>query len=321
MRLKNYIHRSSRKHARDQLRCTRRAHDTVSSPASYLEFITDFKGRDDLAFAARVSDRQVLFAWAAGRKAVSMIGPEGENRLWMKAPLFGWTSLDSSPHVVHNILELGDVVGIEKYDECVARSDPDSPARISELLPFDWRDKAYAVIHPYPRNCYKQWTLGGWKTLADFLVERGVSVVVTGGADEVEMEYVNPFVNSTSRQVFNVAGRIKIADAAELLKHSKLYAGPDTAITHLASFGGVPTVALFGKSLPHDVPYHSPLHSDPPRELTKRMLRTGNVYVVTGECDCPRNARNCSAAVREMGACMKNLQPGSGMDVLGSILQ
>ena len=93
------------------------------------------------------------------------------------------------------------------------------------------------------------------KTLADFLVERGVSVVVTGGADEVEMEYVNPFVNSTSRQVFNVAGRIKLADAAELLKHSKLYAGPDTAITHLASFFGCSHCCLVWQKPPARCPF------------------------------------------------------------------
>jgi heptosyltransferase-3 len=287
---------------------------------SYLEFTRNFRRKYDLAVAARVSDRQVLFAWTAGRKTISMIGREGKGSLWMKALLSGWTSLDPSQHVVHNILELADVVGIEKHFECVAPTDPDSPARITALLPFDWRGQAYAVVHPYPRNSYKQWTLGGWKALAGFLEERGLRVVVTGGADEDELEYVNSFVQSISGPVFNVAGRLNLADATELLRHSRLYVGPDTAITHLASVVGVPTVALFGQSLPHYIPYHSGFHTEPIQEGIHGTLRTGNVCVVTGECNCPRNVRQCAGDVHEIGACMKSLQPGSVINVLEGIL-
>jgi len=288
---------------------------------SYREFIRDFRGRYDLAVAARVSDRQVIFAWTAGRKAISMIGPEGRRCLWMKALLSGWTSLDTTRHVVHNILDLADVLGIEKQYECVAPRDPDSPARISELLPFDRHTRAYAVVHPYPRNPYKQWTREGWRTLVEFLVGRNLQVVITGGSDEAEREYLDSLVDSISGPVLNVAGRINLADASELLTHAGLYVGPDTAITHLASVLGVPTLGLFGQILPHYVPYHSSLHSHPIIESAPGTIRTGNVVVVTGDCDCPQGVLRCAQAVDEVGACMKNLQPESVLNVVESILE
>ena len=50
--------------------------------------------------------------------------------------------------------------------------------------------------------------------------------------------------------VVNLAGKLAFWEVALLIGSSKVYIGPDTAVTHLAASTGTPTVALYGPTNP-----------------------------------------------------------------------
>ena len=109
-------------------------------------------------------------------------------------------------------------------------------------------DKPYAVLHPSPKFAYKMWRQDGWVAFAHWLQEQGLQVVLTGGPDPDERNYVAAIARQT--QALDLAGKLSLAETAELLGRAKLFAGPDTAVTHLAAAVGTLTIALFGPSNP-----------------------------------------------------------------------
>ena len=288
---------------------------------SYAEFFFRHTARYDLAGSTRMSDRQVVFCRAAGRRAVSLVPSRGHNRFWKEAILNGWVRQNCHRHEVFEILRLAEAFGIEKILACRPPSDPASEKRLDALLPFDWTSAPYAIMHLTPRNRFKAWTVHGWRAVARHLRSQGLNVVLVGSASEYEVQYAANLADDVSDGIVDITGRTTFADAAVLLGRCWAYVGPDTAMTHLAAVVEAPTVALYGWVNSRYMPYHEALSECPYRVVSPHRLSSGHIQVVIGECKCLPGESLCARQPREYSDCMRSLSPHLVTAALDAVLK
>ncbi|NJN69635.1 MAG: glycosyltransferase family 9 protein, partial [Nitrospira sp.] len=84
-----------------------------------------------------------------------------------------------------------------------------------------------------PKFAYKTWTVAGWIALGRWLIDHGVTVVVTG-AGSAEQGYCEQVVQGLPDAV-NLVGHVTLPALGYLLSHAALYVGTDTAVSHMAA--------------------------------------------------------------------------------------
>jgi len=274
----------------------------------------------DLAVSPLPTDRARIYCWAAGRHSCGLIQTKRSDR--HKALLLNrWRYFDDlDTHTVSMGLALTELLHIapsfEVVPPCV------SPAKLDGLLahlaPMD--GKPFAVLHPSPAFAYKMWTSEAWLALARWLKERDLEVVFTGGPELGEVAYVEAIAQQVGG--LNLAGRLSLAQTAELIKRARIYVGPDTVVTHIAAATGAPTIALFGPSNPvkwgpwpkdwisHDSPWQR-----------RGSARQGNVFLIQGPGDCvPCMQEGCERKVDSRSDCLLNLDAGVVIRAAASML-
>jgi ADP-heptose:LPS heptosyltransferase len=101
------------------------------------------------------------------------------------------------------------------------------------------------------RNLYKCWTTDGWETVIRHLISKGIAVVLTGASGETENTHINTIIErGFDSNLVNLAGKINLPQASDLLSGTLFYLGTDTGMTHLAAAQAIPTIAIFGPSIP-----------------------------------------------------------------------
>lgn len=295
---------------------TRRRHGV----GSYLDFVRRFAGRYDLAVSVRASDRQTLFARVAGRKAIGIVPRAGPGSRWMAALLSGWAR-DGAGHCVEEISSLADVLGIARTRRCTVPSDPGSAARLDGMLPFAWRTVPFALLHLFPRNVYKRWSLDAWQALIESLAGR-LPVVVVSSPDREELAYGVELASRLAPGAVEVlAGKTSLADAAELLRACRLYVGLDTALTHLAAALNAPTVALYGPPIGRRYfPYHDNLLAEGVAVVAPGVERSGPIHVLRGDCDCTVLPTRCERAPSQPSECMRRIRAERVIAIVANLL-
>ena len=267
--------------------------------------------RYDLALSPLPTDRARLFCWAAGRQRVGLLQPDGERA---KALLLNrWTTFDDlDTHTVVMGLRLAELLGVNPVAEVVPPAAPWEPvaAKLAALP----AGQAYAVLHPYPKFNYKMWTPAGWVALARWLRGRGLMIVLTGGPEAAERDYAERIaaeLAASDAGVLNLAGQLSLGATAELIRRARFFAGPDTAVTHIAAATGTPTLALFGPSNPVKWgPWpagRTTLDSPWPRRGSGRH---GNVHLLQGESEhgcVPCLLEGCERHVDSGSECLRTL--------------
>lgn len=265
--------------------------------------------RYDLACSTQASDRTTLYAGAAGKVAVGVLDPAAAPA-WKRALLKGWVPFDDlHVHTVMAGLALCPLIGIAPVPEVVVSWRKDDEAECARALPFDARTTAYAVLHVSPKFPYKMWTVEGWVQLAHWLSEQGVRPVIVAGANAEEVA-VAARVAEGVPHLINLAGRLRLPALGALLSSARLYAGTDTAVTHMAAAVGTPTIALFGPSNPVKWGPWPKGYAGP--ESPWPMVgsqRRGNVALIQGEATCvPCRQEGCERHVRSLSDCLQHLQ-------------
>jgi heptosyltransferase-3 len=205
--------------------------------------------RYDLAVVTSPGTPPVLFGFAAARHRVGFTLAEPRSRRWKRALLSQSCVFEAgAPRMVHND-RLAQLLGTPRAGDIVPPSAGTRPEQWQAMIGFDPRRGRFAVVHPSPRWRYKRWTDEGWRTLVGHLQQRMQRVLITGAPDPLERRYLDGLALRGER-VLRLDGQLRLAQAADLLRLSALYVGPDTAMTHLAAACGAPTVALFGPTDP-----------------------------------------------------------------------
>jgi heptosyltransferase-3 len=105
--------------------------------------------------------------------------------------------------------------------------------------------KPWITLNPFSR--YKEWDIGKWRQIVDWLSrDFGIASVIVGAPSE--RERADELAGACSGRVHNLAGKTTLAGLAGILERSRLHIGVDSAAPHIAAAVGTPTVTLYGPS-------------------------------------------------------------------------
>ena len=252
-----------------------------------------------LAVSTQSGDRPTMFAWAAARAHVAPVEARLSGtvkRFWLRRSV----PVVAGVHRVEEMLRLADALGIARVPELVC---PETAAREPVAA-----DTPYAVIHAAPMFRYKRWTQDGWRELATALQKRGLAIMATGGPDATERQYLDGLWQDPS--VRRLDGCLSWPELAALLKRAKVFIGPDTSVTHLATASGCPTIALYG---PTDPRLWGPWPTGGLRDMwlaSSMTQRRGNVWLVQNPLPCqPCQKEGCDRHIESFSRCLDELAP------------
>ncbi len=290
------------------------------TPGDHLALVRRLLRRYDLALSLVPGDRSTFYAWCAGRKSAGLVVDEPKHA-WKKALLGRWVPFDDrGTHTVAMHLRLIEALGIPPVPEVVASWRPANAEAASAALAAQGVTGAYAVLHPFPKFRYKQWPAEHWVAVADWLRAQGLAVVLTGGPDPAERACCAEIAQHAA--VANLAGALSLPATACVIAGARVYAGPDTATTHLAAALGVPTAALFGPTDPlkwGPWPHSHHTLENPWRRVGSQRL--GNVAIVQGAATCtPCLLEGCDRHVDSTADCLTGLPPQAMIAALQTLL-
>jgi len=276
-----------------------------------LRFIRKIWRKYDLAISAQAGDRYMFNTWIASRNRISWVSVDTGLQRFRKQILDAWVDIRKDTHTVIKVLRLLDSLAIPKSYQLVPPlcSEPDKRA-LESMLPFSRETRDYVVIHVFPRNVYKCWTTDGWETVIRHLISKGVTVVLSGASGEVENMHINNVIDrGFDSNLVNLAGKINLSQASELLSGALFYLGLDTGMTHLAAAQAIPTIAIFGPSIPEQWgPWPSGYDKDETPYKGRVSQRVGNVFIVRSDIQCKGNGNEgCFKDLSRPRLCLQSL--------------
>jgi heptosyltransferase-3 len=301
----------------------RRIHAIAARPGllRHVALVLRILRRYDIALSLVPGDRPTLYAFLAGRWRAGLLLP-AKKELWKRRFLDRWVAFDDrDTHTVLMHLALAEALGIPARRE-VAVCWRDAEARQVDALLGTDRTRPVAVLHPYPKFNYKMWRVESWVEVAGWLAGRGYRVVISGGPDPAELDYVAGLARAMPQGTLNLAGKLTLAGTGCLLGRAAVYVGPDTAVTHMAAALGVPTVAFYG---PTDAVKWGPWPRDysgsgnPWRRLGSQAA--GRVRLVQGNVPCvPCGKEGCDRHVASFSDCLQQLPAAKVIAAIESVM-
>jgi heptosyltransferase-3 len=246
--------------------------------------------------------------------------PDRKSR-WKRTLLHEWIPFDNlDTHTVVMNLRLLAPLGIKALGNPVVGWRQEDEASVPRAFPGVANHRQYAVLHVSPKFAYKTWSVAGWVALGRWLVDRGLAVVVAGGASD-QRAYSEQVVEGLPNAV-NLVGQLTLPALGYLLSRAALYVGTDTAVSHMAAAVGAPTVVLFGPSNPVK---WGPWPKDfPPTQSPWRRQgsqRQGNVFLLQGEGDCvPCLGEGCDRHINSLSECLQQLSVNRVIQVVETML-
>jgi heptosyltransferase-3 len=275
--------------------------------------------RYDLAISTQTGDRPTLYTFLAASKRIGFVPPKPQTG-WFKRYLFErWLEFDTEKtHTVLELLKLCQLLGIAPVYQLTAPQ-LDLPG-FKNLEGLNLTDN-YVVLHPMPQWRYKQWTPEGWAAIADYCQQHGLAIVLSGSSAQTELDYLAKL--QLPKDTLNLAGKLSLAQLAQVIKDAKLFIGCDTGITHLAAATGVATIALFGPSDPVKwTPWPVDYCSNEPPFVTHGCQHVNNIYLIQGQKDCvPCYLEGCERHQQSHSACLDAITPEQVQAVITDIIQ
>jgi len=278
----------------------------------YRQLFGQLFRRYDLAIATQTGDRPFLYSLLAAPLRVAVVPPKNTTGWQKRFFVQRWTEFDDNAHTVLQHLKLLDLINVPRYFSLIPPQIDDSQQLVMQQQFSFLADNAdYAVLHTHPQWRYKQWTIDAWIEVGQYLHQLGLKLVLSGGPDKEEIDYVTNIQRQLPENTFNLAGQVSLAQLATIIAQAKLYIGPDTGITHLAAATGIPVIALYGPTNPVKwSPFPYGYHENVNPFDKKGDQHINNVYLVQGEGDCvPCDLEGCDRHQRSRSQCLDNLSP------------
>ena len=145
--------------------------------------------------------------------------------------------------------------------------------------------KPLICIHPAAGSPMRQWPLQNYSELIELLLdEEDFNLALIGGADEADT--ADKVLEGLDRkaQVFNLMGKISLADLPKLLAKSALFIGNNSGPQHLAAGLGIPTLGIHSGVV--DAHEWGPL--GPNAVAVRREMSCSPCFIEQAK-DCPRS--------------------------------
>ncbi len=160
--------------------------------------------------------------------------------------------LSIEKHAVERYLDLISQLGVRTSPQSPVYSVPAGPRRRAEELLAGGGSfpRPIVAIHPLAKWPTKQWPLRNFAALISALVDKGISVVVTGSPGDAGA--ITEILGGVKRgpRVLNLAGKTDLPELAGVFSLCDLVVTPDTGPMHLAAAVKAPLIALFGPTAP-----------------------------------------------------------------------
>lgn len=275
---------------------------------THLALLRSLWRRYDIALSVLAGDRPSFHAWVAGRYRIGTLLPDKKS-WWKRRLLNEWVPFDNlHTHTVAMNLKLLVPLDITPLGTPVVSWTHEDEQSLGHVLPQVRDSRPYAVLHVSPKFSYKTWTVAGWIALGRWLMQRGMTVVVTG-METAGQSYCEQVLHGLPESA-NLVGHITLPALGCLVSHAALYVGTDTAVSHMAAAVGVPSVVLFGPSNPVKWgPWPKDFPSTTESPWNKRgSQRQGNVFLLQGAGECvPCLAEGCDRHVNSLSDCLQQL--------------
>ena len=198
----------------------------------------------DLSINLTASDRGVLYALLAAKKSISAIEMDIQKSWWKKILLDHYYYFDSSKHILLNNLESLKILNIkhDQYQESINFSSNDY-SEIKNKLKKKGIDR-FIIFHPSAQYNYKVYSQNLRDKLLNLLNNLEISVVITGGNNEIDLKIKNEIPRLTN--IYNFIGETSLKDYFILSELAIAYIGMDTLNMHIAASQNKRIFAIFG---------------------------------------------------------------------------
>lgn len=111
----------------------------------------------------------------------------------------------------------------------------------SELL-IPIIEKQYVIVHPGSRGNWRQWSPAFFAALADYCIEEGFTVVVTGTNDEKEI--TKELLKCMQHPAIDLTGQTNLGAVAVLIQNACMLIANCTGVSHIASALQTPSIII-----------------------------------------------------------------------------
>ncbi len=210
--------------------------------AGGFDMTVDLTGGDRPAILSFISGARYRLGWRPRN------GLPGKRRLY--------THLSKPDRKIHTILQNLDIVrrhGIDTSDLSVDLFVPESDMRfVARIIAENGvgRDDVIVHVHPTSRWLFKCWNDKHMAEIIRWLLEEGVTVIVTSSPEKREMGKAARILSLAGphRRLIDLCGKTTMKQLAAVASAARMFFGVDSAPMHVAAAVDTPVVALFGPS-------------------------------------------------------------------------
>jgi ADP-heptose:LPS heptosyltransferase len=157
-----------------------------------------------------------------------------DNGLFMPYPDFG--------HEVDRHLALMSFLGVPSQGNELEY--PLSTTDYNELneLNLGIQPKQYICVHPGSRGAWRQWPAKYFAALADYCIEQGYKVVITGTNSEKEI--TDAVISHMRYKPINATGKTSMGAVGALIQKAAMLISNCTGVSHIASAFKTPSIVI-----------------------------------------------------------------------------
>jgi heptosyltransferase III len=104
---------------------------------------------------------------------------------------------------------------------------------------------SFALLHPIAAFKTKEWPLGNFARVAEFLKEKGVSTIAVAADDQRDV--LSNLQSSAGVPIYPMSD-LTLPELTALASKARLFVGNDSGVAHIAAAVSTPSVVVFGSS-------------------------------------------------------------------------
>ncbi len=118
-------------------------------------------------------------------------------------------------------------------------------------------NKPTVIISPAASKAIRNWTIDGYKRIAEYAIQNGYQVLLCGGKSSEEYALGKEIAAFQPDQIINMIGKTSLKQLFALMTQSILVISPDSGPAHMANAANTKVLGLYADQSPSRTgPYH-----------------------------------------------------------------
>ena len=269
------------------------------------ELVKSIYRKYDLSINLTASDRSVLYALFASKKSISAVEQNNKKSWWKKILLTHYYYFDTTKHILLNNLETLNLLKIQHNN---IQLSPDISEDSFDSVKNKLKAKGikdFVIFHPSAQYKYKIYPKHLRDKLLHFLSTMGISIVITGSHNEIDIEIKRKLPSLPN--IYDFIGETSLEEYFALSKLSLAYIGMDTLNMHIAAAQNKRVFAIFGPTkLSMWAPWSNQLKVSATDD--KPVQSYGNVTIFQADMPCVA-CGNAGCDNQGKSDCLYNISP------------